>query len=77
MNNGVIAAEFDASGLVGVRLPIKGPEALVVDVVPAGALELPALLERAIDLAAMHTAVDPRYGTRQKAPIGDTGRGTA
>ena len=35
----------------------------------------PRLQEVARYLAAMHTPVDPRYGTRQKAPIGDTGPG--
>ena len=35
----------------------------------------PRFKEVAHYLAAMHTPVDPRYGTRQKAPIGDTGPG--
>lgn len=35
----------------------------------------PRYKEVAHYLAAMHTPVDPRYGTRQKAPIGDTGPG--
>lgn len=32
----------------------------------------PRLKEVAIHLACMHTPVDPRYGSRQRAPIGDT-----
>jgi hypothetical protein len=35
----------------------------------------PRLKEVAHYLAAMHTPVDPRYGSRQKAPIGDTSPG--
>ena len=37
--------------------------------------EWPRFKEVATYLAAMHTPVDPRYGSRQKAPIGDTGPG--
>jgi hypothetical protein len=35
----------------------------------------PRLKEVTHYLAAMHTPVDPRYGTRQKAPVGDTSPG--
>lgn len=35
----------------------------------------PRFKEVAHYLAALHTPVDPRYGTRQKAPIGDTSPG--
>lgn len=35
----------------------------------------PRFKEVATYLARMHTPVDPRYGSRQKAPIGDTGPG--
>lgn len=35
----------------------------------------PRIREVARYLAAMHTPVDPRYGSRQKAPIGDTSPG--
>jgi hypothetical protein len=34
--------------------------------------EVPRIKEVATYLALMHTPVDPRYGCRQKAPIGDT-----
>ena len=37
--------------------------------------EWPRLKEVATYLACMHTPVDPRYGSRQKAPIGDTSPG--
>jgi len=37
--------------------------------------EWPRYKEVAHYLAAMHTPLDPRYGSRQKAPIGDTGPG--
>jgi hypothetical protein len=35
----------------------------------------PRMKEVLTYLACMHTPVDPRYGSRQKAPIGDTGPG--
>ncbi len=35
----------------------------------------PRVKDNAIYLALMHTPVDPRYGARQKAPIGDTSPG--
>jgi len=38
--------------------------------------EWPRFKEAATYLAAMHTPTDPRYGERQKAPIGDTSPGS-